>query len=443
MSYPVVEGSRLHVSRLGSAAPLVVALVFAPLASLAGQAACPAPAGLTGGASQPEATVRYLADDALEGRLAGSPGAHCAALYVADRFREAGLEPGGTGGYLQTVPLASAVNPHAPGGTGVNVVGVLPGSDPALAGQAIVIGAHLDHLGRGPFGSLSPERAGEIHNGADDNASGVAALVLVARRLAAGPHPGRTVVFVAFTGEEIGLLGSSFYVQHPSVPLDSTVAMLNMDMVGRLGHDRLIVYGVGTSPQWSDLVADADLSPGLELAYQQAGFGPSDHTSFYGKGVPVLHFFTNLHQDYHRPSDDWQQIDFPGIIRVAELVAGIASRVADRPERLTVVQGVGHRPEAGEGGGYGAYLGTVPDFTFTEPGVRLGGVTGGSPADRAGLRTGDVMIGFGDGEISDLYALTAALRSHAPGDTVAITVLRDGTEVRVTAVLGDRSRDRQ
>ncbi len=438
----VVEGSRLRVRRRGATAPLLLALILAPLAAASGQTSCPAAAGLTGGAPQPEATVRYLADDALEGRLAGSPGARCAALYVADRFRAAGLEPGASGSYLQAVPLVSAVDPHAPGGTGVNVIGVLPGSDAALAGQAVAIGAHFDHLGRGPFGSLSPERAGEIHNGADDNASGVAALVLVAHRLAAGTRPRRTVVFVAFTGEELGLLGSSFYVRHPAVPLDSTVAMLNMDMVGRLGHDQLIVYGLGTSPQWSDLVADADRSAGLELAYQQAGFGPSDHTSFYGRGVPVLHFFTNLHADYHRPSDDWQKIDFPGITRVAGLVAGIAARVADRPERLAVIEGVGARPEAGEGEGYGAYLGTVPDFTFTERGVRLGGVTGGSPADRAGLRSGDVMIGFSGRDIEDLYGLTAALRSHAPGDTVAITVLRDGTEVRVTAVLGDRSRDR-
>lgn len=431
------------MSSRGGAALLAMALVLAPWSGAAAQATCPAPASLTGGAAQPEATVRYLADDALEGRLAGSPGAHCAALYVAGQFREAGLEPATPGGYLQAVPLVSAVNPHAPGGEGVNVIGVLPGSNPSLAGQAIVIGAHFDHLGRGPFGSLAPDRAGEIHNGADDNASGVAALVLVARRLAAGPRPGRTVVFVAFTGEELGLIGSSYYVGHPAVSMDSTVAMLNMDMVGRLGHDRLIVYGIGTSPQWPDLVADADRGSGLELAEQEAGFGPSDHTSFYGRGVPVLHFFTNLHADYHRPTDDWQKIDFPGITRVAALVAGIASRVAERPERIAVIEGVGARPEAGEGEGYGAYLGTVPDFTFTERGVRLGGVTGGSPADRAGLRSGDVMVGFGDMEIADLYALTAALRAHRPGDTVDITVLRDGTSVRVTAVLGDRARDRR
>jgi hypothetical protein len=432
--------------RRGTVPTLFLTLLLAligPAAAQAQSAACPVPDALVHGAPQPEATVRYLADDALEGRLAGSPGARCAALYIANLFRQAGLEPGVRGAYLQSVPLASAANPHAPAGTGVNVVGVLHGSDPTLAGEAVVIGAHFDHLGRGPFGSLAPDQAGQIHNGADDNASGVAALVLVARELARNRHPGRSVVFVAFTGEEEGLLGSGYYVQHPVVPLDSTVAMLNMDMVGRLRDQRLIVYGMGTSPQWPALVEAADSVAGLQLAFQQAGFGPSDHTSFYGRGIPVLHFFTNLHEDYHRPTDDWQKIDFPGISHVAELVSDIASRVAGRPARLAVVEGIGAPPaDSSEGQGYGAYLGTVPDFTFTERGVRFGGITAGSPADRAGLRAGDVMVGFDGRDIEDLYGFTAALRSHAPGDTVAITVLRGQERATVTAVLGDRARDR-
>jgi hypothetical protein len=398
--------------RRGTVPTLFLTLLLAligPAAAQAQSAACPVPDALVHGAPQPEATVRYLADDALEGRLAGSPGARCAALYIANLFRQAGLEPGVRGAYLQSVPLASAANPHAPAGTGVNVVGVLHGSDPTLAGEAVVIGAHFDHLGRGPFGSLAPDQAGQIHNGADDNASGVAALVLVARELARNRHPGRSVVFVAFTGEEEGLLG----------------------------------YGMGTSPQWPALVEAADSVAGLQLAFQQAGFGPSDHTSFYGRGIPVLHFFTNLHEDYHRPTDDWQKIDFPGISHVAELVSDIASRVAGRPARLAVVEGIGAPPaDSSEGQGYGAYLGTVPDFTFTERGVRFGGITAGSPADRAGLRAGDVMVGFDGRDIEDLYGFTAALRSHAPGDTVAITVLRGQERATVTAVLGDRARDR-
>lgn len=430
---------------VGTATPVAGAVPPPPQAqAAAAPKACPAPSEITGGEGQPRATVRYLADDALEGRLAGSEGARCAALYIAGLFRAAGLEPAGGDGYLQEVPLRSATNPHAPTGTGVNVVGVLEGSDPAMAGQALVIGAHFDHLGRGPFGSAAPQLAGQIHNGADDNASGVAALVLVARRLAEGPRPRRSVVFVAFTGEEEGLLGSGWYVQHPAVALDSTVAMLNMDMVGRLGDDPLIVYGVGTSPSWRGMVEAADERSGLELTSQEAGYGPSDQTSFYGRGIPVLHFFTNLHGDYHRPTDDWQLIDFEGIEAVAGLVGDIASRVADAPERLAVVEGVGAPPaDSGEGRGYGAYLGTVPDFTYTEAGVRLGGVTRGSPADRAGLEAGDVLVGFDGREVADLYGFTDALRAHAPGDTVRLAVERDGTRVEVTAVLGSRAKDMQ
>lgn len=385
------------------------------------------------------ATVRYLASDALEGRLAGSPGARCAARYVARHFRESGLEPAGDSGtFFQDVPLRSAVNPHAPGGTGRNVVAILPGSDPALSREAVVVGAHLDHLGRGGFGSLETGEPGQIHNGADDNASGVAALLRAAHRLAHGPRPARSVVFVAFTGEELGLLGSSRYANDPAVPLEHTVAMVNMDMVGRLEDDPLIAYGTGTAQEWEDLLAPAADSAGLTIAREASGFGPSDHTSFYAKQIPVLHFFTNVHTDYHRPGDDWQKIDAGGIEQVAELTARVVRRVADGPRRLTVVTGVGDPPsERSEG--YGAYLGTVPDFAPVDRGVRLAGVTDGSPAARAGLRAGDVLVRLGGQDVADLYGFTDALRSHHPGDTVSVTVLREGEARTLTAVLGSRS----
>lgn len=403
-----------------------------------GEPGCPAPTEVVGEGDLAFATVRYLADDALEGRLAGSPGARCAGAFIAAQFRHLGLDPGGDGGtYFQAVPLAGQGHVRVAGGTGRNVVGLLRGGDPRLAGEAVVVGAHYDHLGRGGFGSLAPG-AEEIHNGADDNASGVAALLTVARALAAGPWPARTVVFVAFTGEELGLLGSSRYVQAPALPIDSTVAMLNLDMVGRLDGRPLIVYGLGTAEEWNAILADANRGPGLELAYEASGFGPSDHTSFYAAEVPVLHFFTNAHADYHRPSDDWEKVDVPGVERVARLVAGVALRMARRPGRLTVRTGVGE-PRGGEGEGYGAYLGTVPDFTPVERGVRLSAVTAGSPAAVAGLLGGDIIVGLGRFPVDDLYGMTDALRSYSPGDTVEVRFLREGAPVAVHAVLGSRS----
>lgn len=402
-------------------------------------AACPSPDSLTVGFEPPLAAVRYLADDALRGRLAGSPGARCAAEYIADRLGRLGLEPGGEkGSWFGPVPLRSALNPHAPEGSGRNVIGVLPGSDPELSGEAVVIGAHYDHVGLGGFGSVDPGDAGQVHNGADDNASGVAALLGAAERLVSEPRPARSVVFVAFTGEELGLLGSSAYTEEPAVPLRRTRAMLNMDMVGRLGADPLIVNGVGTAAEWEEIVRSASRRTGVEVRVGEEGFGPSDHSSFYARGVPVLHLFTNVHGDYHRPGDDWWKVDARGIERVAELAARLARRVADRSGPLTYREGTAPPHARGEGEGYGAYLGTIPDFTPVDHGVRISGVNAGSPADEAGLEGGDVIVGIGEHEVADLRAMTEALRAHEPGDTVQVRFLRGGEERRATAVLGDR-----
>jgi hypothetical protein len=381
------------------------------------------------------AVVRYLADDALGGRLAGSEGERCAAAYIVTRFEQLGLKPAGEDGtYFQEVPLASATNPHAPAGTGRNIVALLPGTDPELADQVVVFGAHYDHLGDGGFGSLGD--AGEIHNGADDNASGVAALLVAAERLAEGA-PARPVLFIAFTGEESGLLGSGFYAKNPTISLEQAQAMVNLDMVGRLESSPLIVYGIGTAPEWQKLVDLANEPFGIELAYEDAGYGPSDHTSFYAQDIPVLHLFTNVHGDYHKPSDDWDKIDADGLERVGNFAARIVASVADRRDRLTLIPGVG--APAQDSGGYGAYLGTVPDFTPVDHGVLLSGVSAGSPAEKAGIDGGDIIIALGEHDVADLYALTDALRAHAPGDRVRVVVLRDGEEVEFEVVLGDRS----
>jgi hypothetical protein len=408
---------------------------------LQGQA-CPDPALLTRGVDGVLATVRYLADDALEGRLAGSAGERCAGDYIAARLQSLGLTGGGpAGSFFQEVPLASTIYPDAVGGSGRNVVALLPGGDPALRHEVIVIGAHYDHLGHGAFGSAAPDRAGEIHNGADDNASGVAAMLRVAELLAAGPTPDRSVLFVAFTGEEAGLLGSAHFVREPALPLERVRAMLNLDMVGRLEERPLIVYGTGTAQEWLPLLEPLAAELGVELAARPEGFGPSDHTSFYRNDIPVLHFFTNTHADYHRPDDDWDRIDAAGLERVAGLVAGI-TRVAAAPDtRLTLVRGAGEPARAGSASGRGrASLGTIPDFTPVPRGVLLGGVAPGSAGERAGLQKGDILVRLGDHDIADLEAFNAALLAHEPGDDVLIVVLRDGREVRTTATLGSRSR---
>jgi hypothetical protein len=387
------------------------------------------------------ADVRYLADDRLKGRLTGTPGADSAAAYVARRFEAAGLSPAPDGWFQDfTVSPDAPAARHAPvgGARGRNVIGVLQGSDAKLREEVVVIGAHYDHLGTGGAFALDPDSTGAVHNGADDNASGTAALIEIAHRLARRP-PARSVAFVAFGGEELGLLGSAHYVRE-SGNAARIAAMLNLDMVGRLRDDRLVVYGTGSAVELQPLLDSLNRSAGFELALRPDGYGPSDQSSFYAAGIPVLHFFTNVHEDYHRATDDWHKIDAAGLERVAAFVARVATAVANRPSRLTYVSlpVTAHAGSATGTGGYGAYLGTVPDMSGTDSGVRLAGVRAGSPAEKAGLKVNDIITKIGEYEVPDLEAMTGALRSHKPGDTVEIVVRRDGTLTTLTATLGNR-----
>jgi hypothetical protein len=420
---------------------VLVASAVALPAPVVAQAVCPDPVATIGNVEPPLAAIRYLADDALEGRRAGTAGEHCATEFIAAEFARLGIEPlGENGTFFQSVPLASVLNPHAPGGIGRNVIGLLRGADTELSKEFVIIGAHHDHLGEGGFGSLAPgDRS--IHNGADDNASGVAALLRAAQLLTAGRKPARSIVFMTFTGEESGLLGSAHFAGHATVPLSAVVGMLNMDMVGRLGDQPLIVYGVDTAEEWNGLLGPAASNAGVQLATRGEGYGPSDHTSFYARDIPVLHFFTNVHGDYHRPSDDWQRIDAPGIQKVAAIVTDVALRVADRRLAITLRRGAGQPIEPGQGRAQGsdAYLGSVPDFTPVERGVKLSGVSPGSPAEKAGLRSGDVLIGLGTHDVADLQGLTDALGAHKPGDTVEVRYLRDGRLHKLELVLGSRA----
>jgi Zn-dependent M28 family amino/carboxypeptidase len=308
----------------------------------------------------------------------------------------------------------------------------------------VVIGAHYDHLGLGGFGALDPDSTGRVHNGADDNASGTAGLLEIARVLATG-RPARTIVFIAFSGEELGTLGSIHFTKHPLVePVDSIYAMLNLDMVGRLRERKLLALGAATATEFAALLDSlnqtGDRSNGaatrFDLKASGDGWGPSDHSSFYAVRRPVLHFFTDLHEDYHRSTDDWDKIDANGIAQVAGYVADLALALANRAAPLTFVDAP--RPQLSQSGRSTASLGTIPDMSESPGGVRISGVRAGGPADQAGLKRGDIIVQIGDLPVANLYAMTDALNAHKPGDTVAVIVKRGDQTLTFTAVLGRR-----
>ena len=320
-----------------------------------------------------------------------------------------------------------------------NVIGVLPGSDPTLKDENIVIGAHYDHVGFGHYGARDSHTSGQIHYGADDNASGIAVLLHLAERLSrAQLKPARTVVFVAFSGEELGLHGSRQYVNSPTVPLSSTKAMFNLDMVGRLRDNRLTVFGTRSAKELSGIVLEEAQKLGLQVS-ESDSIGRSDHMPFYNKKIPALHFFTGSHPDYHRPSDTWEKLNVEGMAKVTELVRGIAEKIANRKEPMSFVSLPSRPPATGsEPQGYGAYLGSIPEFGANEEGVRLAGVQDGSPAAFAGLQEGDVIIRLAEMKIQNLEDLTAALRSKKPGDSVEITILRNSQHLILKATLRAR-----
>ena len=315
-----------------------------------------------------------------------------------------------------------------------NVVARLPArAGAAHADEAVVVGAHYDHLGHGSPFSLAPGDS-SVHPGADDNASGTALLLEVARRLGALPAGlDRAVVFVSFGAEEIGAIGSRYWVQHPSLPIDHVVAMINADMVGRLRDERLVVDGVGTSPGWRPLVDGAAKGLGLDLAFGGEGFGSSDHASFTAVRVPVAFFFTGAHPDYHKPTDTADKINAPGAERIATLAARLALAVADAPERLAFVDAPAD-PHRGMRGGFKVSLGTIPDYGFAGKGVKLDGVRPEAPAARAGLVRGDVIVKVGPHEIGNVHDYMFALGELEPGRAVVIEVDRDGRRVPLTVI---------
>jgi hypothetical protein len=327
-------------------------------------------------------------------------------------------------------------------GTSANVVGLLPGRDPVLKEEAIIIGAHYDHLGRGGENSLAPAALNAVHPGADDNASGTSALMALAGAFRSGGGNGRTLIFVAFSGEELGLLGSYHYVKHPPIPIERTVAMINLDSVGRMNKHRLYIQGVGSGDALREIVLEASRGLGLDLTLRDDGFGPSDHTPFYARERPVLHFFTGPHLDYHRPTDTTDKINVQGLHTVTTLAYRTAAMIADRATPIAYRKTGGSPPSerSGErGAGYGPYFGSIPDFSGSAAaGVLLGGVRPGSPAERAGLQAGDVIVNFAGIAVKNLQDLTFALRTRRAGDRIDITFLRRGKEERTQATLERR-----
>ncbi|HET7224896.1 MAG TPA: M28 family peptidase, partial [Candidatus Eisenbacteria bacterium] len=322
-----------------------------------------------------------------------------------------------------------------------NVAGTIPGRDTS---RAIVVGAHYDHLGWGNESSLAPG-VHAIHPGADDNASGVAALLgtarALARRAASGQPPEHTLVFCAFTGEEMGLVGSSHFVDDPPLPLERVETMVNADMVGRLRNDKLVVMGAGTASEFKTLLKDVNGAGfGFDLKTSDDGYGPSDHSSFYKRNLPVLMLFTGAHADYHKPSDTPDKINDAGLWKVTRFETALVESLDARPKpRFEHAQSDSSYMRLSRGGsGYGAYLGTIPDYTQTEGGVLLSGVREGSPADRAGIKGGDVIVKFDGVKIDNIYDYTFALRARKPGQQVRVTVKRGGALVDLTPTLGRR-----
>ncbi len=317
-----------------------------------------------------------------------------------------------------------------------NVLAYLPGK----TDEYVIVGAHYDHLGRGNYDSLAPSLIGQIHPGADDNASGTAGVLELAQMFAQGKgERQRGILFMSFAGEELGLLGSAYWVQHPTLPLDKAVAMLNMDMIGRIKDDKVYIGGVGTGSTLKPVIEQAAAKENFKVEYSAGGYSASDHTSFVTKHIPVLFFFSGLHSDYHKPSDTWEKINAQSAARLVDVVGDAAQQLASAQDRPTFVTVMEDKPLSGVGGsGYGPYFGSIPDFGQVENGVKFSDVKPASPADKAGLKAGDILVQFGDKPIKNLYDFTDALRRSKVGDVVEVTVMRDGKPLKASVKLEQR-----
>ena len=370
---------------------------------------------------QLEVDVIYLSSDYLEGRETGKEGEKKAAQYLASRFEELGLSPKGTNGWMQSFDFTYSSNPHAAPGsgasrTGINVIGYMDNG----AKTTVVIGAHFDHVGRGYFGSRQPGQH-EIHNGADDNASGVAGILAIAQGLKDSKAKNNNYLFIGFSGEELGLYGSKHFVKNPTVGRESINYMINLDMVGRLNEEGILaVNGTGTSPVWDTVLEKAKPS-GLDVKKHESGVGASDHTSFYLEGMPVLHFFTGQHQDYHKASDDSELINFQGIHDISMYIVDMIELLDDEGKLEFVKTRDENQRMASS---FKVTMGIMPDYVADGVGVRIDAVLDNRPAANAGLEGGDVIRKIGDLEINDINDYMAALGKFEKGQKTIVVVKR-------------------
>ena len=376
-----------------------------------------------------EEDVAFLANDSLAGRETGTPQELIAANYLRERMQSIGLQPkGNSETYFQTFTFKPKKDPHSEAQfidgdstiTGTNVIGYIDNK----AEKTVIIGAHYDHLGMGGAGSLYAE--GEaIHNGADDNASGVGVMLKLAQQLK-DSITGSNYMFIAFSGEEMGLLGSNYFSKNPTIDLKDANFMINMDMVGRLREDKtLSISGTGTAPIWSQVLNSTN--PGFKLVLSESGMGPSDHTSFYLQDIPVLHFFTGQHEDYHKPSDDSDKLNYEGMEMIGDYILDVISELDDDKKlafRTT-------KNESEDVPRFKVALGVMPDYLFDGKGMRIDGVTEDRPAAVAGLQKGDIVIQLGDSTVVDMMSYMRALSTYEEGNSAKVVVDRKGEKIEV------------
>lgn len=373
--------------------------------------------------------IKVLAADSLQGRGAGSEGERMAAAYIESQFKKIKLKAmGDANSYRQSFPFKGGMHGSGNEGRANNLIGFLDNR----AAQTIILGAHYDHLGLGENGSsLDANPQGKIHNGADDNASGVAGLIELARHFAKNKlNEKYNFLFIAFSGEELGLFGSKYFTEHPTIDLSKVDYMINLDMIGRLDPvtKALAVSGTGTSAVWENEIkklSDDD----LKIKTDSAGMGPSDHTSFYLKNIPVLHFFTGSHSDYHKPSDDWQKINFMGEKAVLDFIIKLIEDL-DASYKLTFLST--KNKSMGSARSFKVTMGIMPSYTSNEEGLKVDGVTEGKPAQKAGILTGDLIVQIGELPIKDIQAYMSALGKFEKGQTVPVKVRRNNEVVTVS-----------